>query len=137
MTQDFLANKQARLMLLRAFESVTGVPVGIFEGRGNSTVGNLIENERVSGEYCRMIQSLPGGIELCAADEHDRAASALTAGEPLLSVCHAGLFNESVPIDINGEAKVVLLYGEALIRGEKYQQQSLEKFCQIAQRMST
>jgi signal transduction histidine kinase len=118
---------EAQEALLDMFSSATGLPIGLYD----------IEDGRLEVVYsqmslsnfephCQFIQQFPGGKALCQADQCNRALIAQETREEQLTLCHAGLYNQAVPIKVNGETRAVILYGEMQIEGDSYQAKSLE-----------
>lgn len=116
------------MALLDMFTSVTGMPIGLYESRDGKLEGIFSQKSLHNFEtHCRFIQSFPEGKALCLSDQCNRAAIALASSEEQLTLCHAGLYNQAVPIKVNGQVRAVLLYGEMQIEGETYQQRSQQK----------
>jgi signal transduction histidine kinase len=119
--------KEAQKALLDMFSSATGLPVGLYEVQDGKVVG-IFSNRSLSNfePHCQFIQQFLGGAELCQADQCNRAEITLNSHEEQLTLCHAGLYNQAVPITVNGETRAVILYGEMQIEGDAYQAASLE-----------
>ncbi len=85
--------------------------------------------------HCQFIRKFPEGEKLCDADQCGRARSAFVTQEPELKLCYAGLYNQSIPLITGGEMRAVLIYGEMLIEGKKYQADSLEKHAEAVEKL--
>jgi signal transduction histidine kinase len=70
--------------------------------------------------FCKKVQSNPLGKELCHQDHLNRARTIFKNKKPLLTLCHAGVYNQGVPINIGSEIKNVILYGQMLIKGSNF-----------------
>ena len=79
-----------------------------------------------------MIQAFPGGKARCHADQCNRAESALSSEAEGVMLCHAGLYNQSIPIQVHGETRAVLLYGEMQIDDEEHRARSLKAHERVA-----
>jgi len=125
--------KEAQKALLDMFSSATGLPIGLYDVQGGAL--EVIFSERSLSNFephCQFIQGFTGGGELCQADQCVRAKIALNEKVEQLTLCHAGLYNQAVPIKVNGETRAVILFGEMQIEGEEYQARSLEKHKEAA-----
>jgi signal transduction histidine kinase len=109
------------------FSSATGLPIGLYEVQ-DGELAEVFSKWSLSNfePHCQFIQQFQGGKELCQADQCNRATIALSSRIEQLTLCHAGLYNQAVPIKVNGETRAVILYGEMQIEGAEYQRKSLE-----------
>jgi signal transduction histidine kinase len=128
--------RRAQKALLDMFSSATGLPIGLYEVEDGRLHGIFSDGSLdIFEPHCQYIQTIPGGKELCQADHCNRAESALNASDEILTLCHAGLYNQAVPIKVHGKTRAVVLYGEMQIEGESYQTQSLNNHQQVVQRL--
>lgn len=128
--------KEAQMALLDMFSGATGMPIGLYEIQDGKLEGIFSKKCLEFDEpYCRFIQRYQQGKALCLADQCSRAENAFAADEEQLTLCHAGLYNQAVPIKVNGQKRAVILYGEMLIEGEAYQQQSMQNHLDIIQQL--
>lgn len=119
--------REAQEALLDMFSSATGLPIGLYDIEDGRLEVVFSQMSLSNFEpHCQFIQQFPGGKALCQADQCNRASIALEAPEEQLTLCHAGLYNQAVPIKVNGETRAVILYGEMQIEGDSYQAKSLE-----------
>lgn len=118
---------KAHQALLNLFSAATGYPIGFFKTKEDQPIGLLSAGslERYE-EHCKLIRSFPGGMEACDNDQCHRAKQASVKGEPKLTCCHAGIWNQAFPIKINGYADAVFLYGETLIDDPDYMQTTFD-----------
>jgi signal transduction histidine kinase len=86
-------------------------------------------------DHCRYVQSLSGGRELCEADQCSRARTVIASGVETLSCCHAGLYNNLVPIKHTGDTKAVLLYGQMRIAGADHEKRSLQNHAAVVRKL--
>ena len=117
--------------LTECVTQMTEVPIGLYELRDGSTEVEEIIPEASRAHYekhCTLIQSFPGGKQKCEADQRKRAKANIKSNrDRTRECCWAGVYNESVPIKINGKAVGMLVYGEMRLDGDNYRSQSLEK----------
>lgn len=120
--------EEAHKALLQMFTASTGLPIGLYEMRDGELVGLFPDNvEEVFEPHCRFIKSLPGGAARCEADQCNRARMVMIDREERLTLCHAGLYNQAVPIEVRGQVRGVLLFGEMLVDDEEYIAASLRQ----------
>jgi len=126
---DINAKRQKALeALLDLFVGLTGLPIGIYEERDGQLVGIISKESLARFEpHCQLIQQFPGGKTACETDQCNRALQAIKRGEEGLRCCHAGLYNEIVPIRVGNDVRAVILFGEMQIVGDEYTQRSLER----------
>lgn len=98
-------------LLLELYSAATGHAVGLYEGSRVIIPTLCLERFR---PYCKKLRSYPEGRKWCDADHQRRGANARQEG---FEVCHAGLFNYTLPIEIEGEWMGTLLCGQ--VRFEK------------------
>ena len=124
--------REAQRSLLDMFSSATGLPIGLYEIEDGKLEGIFSNGSLDNFEpYCQFIHQIPRGKELCKADHCNRAAIALSSQEEQLTLCHAGLYNQAVPIKVNGKTRAVILYGEMQIDGEEYLKDSLSNHQEV------
>ena len=109
-----LASQEDRIRtILDIFAQASKLPIGIYECKNGECHGIFAsDNLSLYEEHCHFIQSLPGGQAMCNADEKRRATEARESGLEGLSLCHAGIYNYTVPVALDDEVKAVILYGE-------------------------
>jgi signal transduction histidine kinase len=128
--------KEAQMALLEMFTSATGLPIGIYELQDGKLEGIFSQRSLDSFEpHCRFIQQYPKGLEMCLLDQCNRASTAFMSSDEQLTLCHAGLYNQAVPIKVNGQIRAVILYGEMQIEGEEYRENSLKKHLALIQKL--
>jgi signal transduction histidine kinase len=119
--------REAQEALLDMFSGATGLPIGLYDIEDGKLEAIFSKMSLSNFEpHCQFILGFPGGKVLCQEDQCNRASIALEAREEQLTLCHAGLYNQAVPIKVNGETRAVILYGEMQIEGDSYQAESLE-----------
>lgn len=117
--------QRAARTMLGVFASMTGLPVALYEEQNGNVVGTrLDEREDYYEPYCRMVHRLPGGYALCQSDEACRAREVFATGQECILLCHGGLYNQAIPIEVDGQIKAVLMYGETLLDDEEAQQRA-------------
>jgi signal transduction histidine kinase len=122
--------RAAKQAVLDLFATSTGIPITLYEfPNGALADPDLIESEESRARYarhCCRIQEYDGGAA-CRDDQIARAREVFLSGKPLLKCCHAGMYNEAVPIlDEENKPRAVVTYGEVQLIGDTYQQESLD-----------
>jgi len=119
--------REAQMALLDMFTDATGMPIGLYEIQDGKLEGIFSQKSLENFEpHCQFIQKIPQGKALCLLDQCNRAENAFTSDENQLTLCHAGLYNQAIPIRMNGQKRAVILYGEMQIEGEAYQRKSMQ-----------
>lgn len=112
--------------LVDLFADATGLPLVLYELHNGQP--QSIYTDRALGNFephCKLMHTFRGGRERCEADQCARALDAFTLQQEQSGLCHAGLYNEAVPIKVGNKMRAVLLCGETRLEGQ--QQQALEK----------
>jgi signal transduction histidine kinase len=73
--------------------------------------------------------------EKCQGCHQTRARRALSAGAEEMSLCHAGLWNQAVPIVIDGRPQAVVLYGQMRREGDSQDPEVRKRREQLAERL--
>ncbi len=132
-----LASQEDRIRtILDIFAQASRLPIGIYEC-GNGECHGIFAQDNLSlyEPHCKFIQSLPGGMEMCVADEKRRALEAREKKEEGLSLCHAGIYNYTVPVVLDDEVKAVILYGELRLAEASHEEASLRKHSEAVSRL--
>ena len=87
--------------------TLTGVAISIIDNNFNTLYTN--KNKRHS--FCALVQSTPTGAENCKKFDSVMLGVAKEGGRPFSHICHAGLFDTSVPIIKNGITAGYILLG--------------------------
>ena len=87
--------------------TLTGVAMSIVDNNFNRLYTN--KNERHS--FCALVQSTPMGAENCKKCDSVMLRAAKEGRRPFSHICHAGLFDTSVPIIKNGITAGYILLG--------------------------
>jgi signal transduction histidine kinase len=85
--------------------------------------------------YCKFLRSLPGGEFRCNADHLRLANMASESGVRGLTLCHAGIYNKSIPITIDNEVRAVLTFGQMQIDGTGFVERALERHLQLVEEL--
>ncbi len=113
----------AHQVLIDILSSKTGLPAALFSWRGGKDLQFSSEHARRNyADYCKAIRESETGLRKCADDQCQRIRG---AREPELTLCHAGLYNYVVPIEIEGEVQEALVLGEMRLKGERYDKASV------------
>jgi signal transduction histidine kinase len=112
--------REARTIMLQLIATSLNCPMGLYELR-NDQVGHEIHTTGVYEPYCRKLQSYPEGAARCQQYHSERALQAAATRTAALTVCHAGVFNQTLPVLVGGEVKAVLSYGQMSVpQDERY-----------------
>lgn len=134
MAQETRISREAQKAILDFFSSSTGLPIGLCEfDRGSAEMIFSDAAKDHLESYCKAIQDLTNGPEMCRKDEMRRASETEVEG---LKLCHAGLYNYILPIRIDDTKVATMLCGEMRIAGDRYEKSSLEKHREFARRMN-
>jgi signal transduction histidine kinase len=129
--------REAQMAVLDMFTSATGIPITLYELHNGGFVDVVTERSLANFEpHCQVIQNYYGGKDACAADQCHRAHLGIHSHEDQLTVCWAGMCNQVTPIEVEGEVRAVLLYGEMQVEGEEYQQKALEHHRQAVMKLN-
>ncbi len=122
--------------LLDMFAELTNFPISLREV-GSESKGAICSpgSKAIFEPYCIAVRQLPGGLERCDADECRRFEAAMCQPEEGPTLCYAGLYNQALPIRVDGEVKAVLLYGEMLVDDPEHMQRSLSRHEQMVARL--
>lgn len=119
--------REAQKVVLDLFTTATGIPIGLYELHNGEFVDIITKRSWANFEpHCALIQRYHGGKEACAVDQCNRAREGFRYQEERLTFCWAGMCNQITPIEVDGEVRAVLLYGEMQVEGEEYQKKALE-----------
>ncbi len=112
------------------------MPIGLYELKDYGW--DFIASERSLQNYephCQLLSQL-GGESLCKTDQCTRANVAFANRQEQLTLCHAGLYNQAVPIKVNGATRAVILYGEMQIDGEDFEAKSLARHQKLIEELN-
>lgn len=134
---DALSNRRrVQETVLSLFSKFLELPIGLYEPHGQRLEPIVPKAAReIYREHCRLIQSFQGGRELCEADQCTRAKSVFDCGGEQLVCCYAGLYNNLIPIRIQGETRAVLVYGEMQLAGEEFKRKSLQNHASAVRKL--
>lgn len=123
--------------VLDLFTKATKLPINLFEyqeGKPRELITDT--SKEYFEEHCKLIQSMDGGKLACDMDQCTRASNAFNEGTDHLSCCHAGLWNQTSPIKVNGEVKAILIYGEVLIDDAVHMEKSISHHRKAVQNLN-
>jgi signal transduction histidine kinase len=103
--------REARTTMLQLIATSLNCPMGLYELR-HGQVAHEYHTHGVYEPYCLKLRTYPEGAERCQRYHSERALLAAAARTEALTVCHAGVFNQTLPILVGGEVKAVLSYGQ-------------------------
>ena len=89
------------------FAEIAGVSIGI-----RDTQGEPITRPSVISPFCRQVQSVDAGRELCRRSHQEAVQRGLREGEVVRYVCHAGLVQYAAPITVEGRRMGALVMGD-------------------------
>ena len=132
---DQLHRADVQKAMLDMFSSATGMPIGLYEVDEMGWNPVFSKQSLANFEpHCQFLAEL-GGEGLCKADQCTRANVAFANRKEQITLCHAGLYNQAVPIKVNGATRAVILYGEMQIEGESFQRKSLERHHEVVEKL--
>ncbi len=136
MSEMLSDRREAQKGLLDALTSATGLPTGLYEERDGrmATLFSDLSLDKFE-PHCKFIQQFPRGKEVCDVDQCIRAKRVAITGTEDQTLCWAGLYNQAIPVIVDGVVKAVLLYGEMQIEGEEYRESSLQRHEQAVSRL--
>ncbi len=134
---DYRARRSdANKAILDLFAATTGLPIGLFEKKVGALAGTFSTASLDNFEnYCKLIWSFPGGKAACERDHCYRAEQAFKI-ESHLACCHAGLWNQALPVVVEGEPRAVLLFGEMRIDDPTKSAIAENRLQQVVKRLS-
>jgi signal transduction histidine kinase len=112
--------------LLELYSAATGYAVGLYEGE--RVIVPKLSREKFQ-PYCRKLRSYPKARSWCDADHKRRGARAKKEG---FEICHAGLFNYTLPIWVDGKLMGTLLCGQVRLSGAINVRLSLKRCRDVA-----
>jgi signal transduction histidine kinase len=118
--------RKAQRAALDFCASSTERAIGLFEPTGDGEIKVVLPLAQFE-PYCRKLRSLPQGDRLCRADHIRRAKGIMNTSEPALTLCHAGVFNQALPIAVGGKVRAVLMYGQMCIDGHELCSEARER----------
>jgi signal transduction histidine kinase len=123
---------EAHKAILDMFAKFTGLPIGLFDRGGGELKGTFSTGSLDNFEkHCKFIRSFPGGKEACERDQCHRAKTAFLNKQPRLMCCHAGIWNQILPIVFEGDVRAVLLFGETLIESPEYMDETIQRHYKV------
>jgi signal transduction histidine kinase len=106
--------------------SYTKSAIGVFEPTSDGEVSVILPQAQFE-PYCRKIRASREGDRLCRADHIRRTKQIMASGRPSLMLCHAGVFNQALPIVVAGRVRAVLMYGQMKVRGDPRYEEALNR----------
>jgi signal transduction histidine kinase len=129
--------KEAQMAVLDMFTTATGIPIELYELHNGGFVEIVSKRSLANFEpHCTLIQSYDDGKEACAVDQCNRALQSVHSHKEQLTLCWAGMCNQVTPIEVDGEVRAVLLYGEMQVEEDRYQQKALEHHQQAVTKLN-
>ena len=133
-TSEYRQDVQAAI--LDFFSTATDMPISLFE-RDGTEIRRLtadLSRERFP-PLCDMLMRADGSRHLCEDDMRVRARHVFETGEPYLCCCHAGLYNQMVPVVVDGAVRGVLSYGSVHLVGDIYRHRSYANLIELGERL--
>lgn len=110
--------RQAQQAALDFCISFTKCAISLFEPTGDGKIRLVLPLGQLE-PYCKKLQTFPEGDRLCHDDHVRRAKQVIESGQPILALCHAGVFNPALPIVVDGKVRAVLVYGQMWVEGDE------------------
>jgi signal transduction histidine kinase len=117
MSVNWSSGHQGQHVVLKAFALLTQCAIGLFEPTSDGEVKEILPLEGFES-YCRKVQSFSRGKHLCHKDHVNRAKQVIENGTGELTLCYAGVLNQSLPIVVDGKVRAVLMYGQMWVEGD-------------------
>lgn len=106
--------------LLDLFADATGLPLVLYELQNGQPQAIYTDRALSNFEpHCTLIHTFKGGRERCEADQCTRALNVFNSQQEQSGLCHAGLHNEAIPIQVGPKTRAVLLCGETQLEGQR------------------
>lgn len=116
----FDLNRQLIIALLDIYAMHTGLPAALYIEKSGNIIWST-KNE-VSSPLCRYLEEDPE--HRCAEDHFKRCEEAKGIPE----ICHAGLWNLAMPVEVNNNKVATLISGQVRLKGENRVKESKKKF---------
>ena len=121
--------------VLDLFAIITGKPIGLFEKKDGEWVDIFSTASLDNFEpHCKLIQAIPEGKLECDKDQCLRAEQVSETRTPALTCCHAGLWNQAVPILVDNQVRAVFSFGEMLLHDGTHMQKTMQRHKETVQR---
>ena len=130
MLETHQPRETAQKAILDLISEPTGLPIALYSNVGGHLVPTYSEISKNNFEpHCNLIQTFRGGKAACDADQCNRAQQAIKTTSPGLTMCHAGLWNDTINIKVpeKGDIQGVLMYGEMLLDDDEHLAASLRR----------
>lgn len=123
--------------ILDLFATTTNIPITLFELRQNGELDVVtpLQSRAQFADFCNALWNLPGGRSTCERDMKERARTVFQSGRHELTCCHAGLYNQLVPIVMDGKVRAVVAYGEVNLAGDVNRHASYVRFNEFSEKM--
>ena len=127
---ELLKDNKVLAQLCEIYYQTTGMVISIHHpGTDGERIDFYPQEQR--SEYCKLVQSAPGGQDLCRACDRVGLARARRKGGYHIYNCHAGLVDVAIPIDYRGK-EIGSIYTGQVILEELGQKQLQALFTRLA-----
>jgi two-component system response regulator YesN len=104
-------NNKLLQRLLDSFSTITKMYVAVTDVNGRK----LLASQKEDTEFCRLIKSLPQGLEYCCGSYARAGREAEKWNEPYFFKCHAGLIAWACPIVLDSKHEGNFICGQVLM----------------------
>lgn len=137
MSEIHQKRQEAQKALLDLFTDTTELPAGLYEQRSGHP--ELVISDAGLNRFrshCKLIQSFPDGKRLCDSDQCTRADHSFRNPQESLVICHAGMWNQVIPIRTQTQVRGTLIFGEMLVTDSEYEQKSIDAHQRAVERLN-
>ncbi len=123
--------------ILELFSTTTNIPITLFE-RGHHDELEMVtppQSRANFAAFCTALWNIPGGKNACVHDMTERARHVFESGRAELTCCHAGLYNQLVPVVMDGKVRAVIAYGEVNLAGDEHRHTAYTRFNEFSNTM--
>ncbi|MBN1834675.1 MAG: PocR ligand-binding domain-containing protein [Spirochaetales bacterium] len=110
---DDLKDLRILEQLCEIYYQNTGMVVSIHHPGRNGRVDFYPQEQR--SDFCRLVQSTPGGRQLCLTCDREGLEAARRKGSYHIYRCHAGLVDVAIPLDYKGTEIGSIYTGQVLL----------------------
>lgn len=128
--------RAAQEAILDLFTEATGLPITLLERADDEPGGMRILTPSLSRKnfsgFCDVMMSNDTTQCLCDMDMIRRAEHIYETKQPERICCHAGMFNQLMPVMLDGTVRAVLSYGGVQLSSDDCRKESYQRFHQFS-----
>ncbi len=107
-----LLDEKRMRTLLKAFYSLTGMPMSVLDLSGRTVIGYP---ESTDCPFCRLMRAQPDFNAKCIACDEEHFQECRAAGKAVRYICHAGLTEMISPVQQNGVTLCYIQLGQTIM----------------------